>query len=191
MGSLLRGRQRGPGAQIGVRGAQKRGPVDEPRDHALGRSRGGFSTKLHIVGDGAGLPIAIEVSPGQSHESTWVIPLLDSVRVRSSGAPKRRPEKLAGDKGYSSGPIRDWLKAHRITPVIAHRQDESGREDESFDRQAYRDRNVIERCIGWIKELRRIATRYEKLAVNYLGMLKLGMIRQYLKTASMDLSDRA
>lgn len=120
-----------------------------------------------------------------------MIPLLDSVRVRSSGAPKRRPEKLAGDKGYSSGPIRDWLKAHRITPVIAHRQDESGREDESFDRQAYRDRNVIERCIGWIKELRRIATRYEKLAVNYLGMLKLGMIRQYLKTAPMDLSDRA
>lgn len=112
-----------------------------------------------------------------------MIKLLESIRVPSAGAPKRRPDKVAGDKGYSSHEIRDWLKAHRMTSVIAHRDNESGRDDETFDRQAYRDRNIIERCIGWIKELRRIATRYEKLAVNYLGMLKLGMIRQYLKTA--------
>ncbi len=51
-----------------------------------------------------------------------------------------------------------------------------------FDRQAYRQRNVVERCIGWLKENRRVAVRYEKLAINYLGMLKLAMIQRYLTT---------
>lgn len=127
--------------------------------------------------------MTVEITPGQAHESPRLIPLTDSIAVRSSGAPKRRPKKLAGDKGCSSQDNRADLRARRITLVIAHRDNESGRDDETFDRDSYRGRNVIERCIGWMKELRRIATRYEKLAVNYLGMLKLGMIRQYLKTA--------
>lgn len=119
---------------------------------------------------------------------------MDSIRVRragSRGAPKRRPKPLAGDKAYSSGPIRDWLKRHKIEPVIAHRDNESGRDDESFDRDSYRRRNVIECFIGWTKELRRIATRSEKLAVHYLGMLKLGIVLQYLKHTSTNSPDRA
>ena len=144
-----------------------------------------------MICDGNALPITIDVSPGQAHEMTRVLPLLDSVRVRSRGAAKRRPQKLAGDKAYSSKDLRAWLKAHRIEPVIAHRDNESGRDDERFDRDSYRRRNVVERCIGWVKELRRIATRYEKLAVHYLGMLKLGMIRQYLKSIKTDSPDRA
>ena len=52
-----------------------------------------------------------------------------------------------------------------------------------FDREAYRQRNVVERCIGWMKENRRVAIRYEKLAINYLGMLKLAMIQRYLASA--------
>ena len=67
--------------------------------------------------------------------------------------------------------------------MIAHRDNESGRDDATFDREAYRQRNIIEWLIGWLKELRRLATRYEKLAIHYLGMLKPGMVRQYLKTA--------
>lgn len=125
----------------------------------------------------------MEVTAGQAHESPRLIPLVDTIEVASSGAPKRRPEKLAGDKGCSSKDNRQELKARRITPVIAHRDNESERDDATFDRETYRQRNIIERLIGWMKELRRIATRYEKLAVHYLGMLKLGMIRQYLKTA--------
>lgn len=108
---------------------------------------------------------------------------MDAVRVPTPGAPKRRPSKLAGDKAYSAPAIRRWLRRRHITPVISFRRDEPGRAQSTFDRTSYRQRNVIERCVGWIKELRRIATRYEKLAVHYLGMLKLGMIRQYLKTA--------
>ena len=52
-----------------------------------------------------------------------------------------------------------------------------------FDREAYRRRNVVERCIGWLKECRRIATRFEKLAVSYLAMLKLAMIARYFRIA--------
>ena len=133
--------------------------------------------------DRRGLPLTIEISAGQRHESTRLVSVLESVRVPTRGAPKRRPRKLAGDSAYSSGRIRRWLKARKISPVIAHRRDEAGRNDPRFDRQAYRERNIIERCVAWIKELRRIATRFEKLAIHYLGMLKLGMIRQYLKTA--------
>lgn len=135
------------------------------------------------MSDHAGLPITLQLSAGQVHESTHLVRVLEAVRVPTGGAPRRRPAKLAGDSAYSSNAIRAWLKAHRIEPVISHRKNESGRNDASFNREAYRDRNVIERCIGWMKECRRIATRYEKLATNYLGMVKLGMIRQYLKAA--------
>jgi len=132
-----------------------------------------------------GLPIVIDISPGQVHEWQRLIPLMESIRIRSRGASKRRPNKLAGDKGYFADWLRDWLRQHRIAPVIAHRIDERARTNSNFDRAAYRDRNVIERCVGWIKEQRRIATRYEKLAENFLGMLKIGTIRQYLKTTSI------
>lgn len=125
----------------------------------------------------------MEITAGEAHESPRLIPLVDSIHVRSSGAPKRRPEKLAGDKGCSSKDNRRDLKTRRILSVLAHRDNESGRDEETFDREAYRQRNIIERLIGWMKEWRRIATRYEKLGVHYLGMLKLGMIQQYLKTA--------
>lgn len=136
-----------------------------------------------MICDKNGLPIAVEITAGQVHESPRLISLVDTIKVPTSGAPKRRPEKLVGDKGCSSDANRQGLKARKITPVIAHRDNESGRDEETFDRESYRERNIIERLIGWMKEFRRIATRYEKLAVHYLGMIKLGMIWQYLKTA--------
>jgi transposase len=126
--------------------------------------------------------MAIDISPGERHESKWFVKVMDLVRVRTKGAPKQWPSKLAGDKGYSSPAIRKWLKDRGITPVISHRKDEPGRYAGDFDRVTYRKRNIVERCVGWIKELRRIATRYEKLGIHYLGMLKLGMIREWLKT---------
>lgn len=108
---------------------------------------------------------------------------MDAIRVPTRGAPRRRPSRLAGDKAYSAPAIRRWLRSRHIIPVISFRRDEPARSQSTFDRTSYRKRNAIERCVGWIKELRRIATRYEKLAIHYLGMLKLGMIRQYLKAA--------
>jgi len=105
---------------------------------------------------------------------------MDRIEIHSVRGPaKRRPDKVAGDKAYSAGHIRDWLSAHRIEAVIPHRENEAGRQ-RPFDRESYRRRNIIERTIGWLKEFRRIATRYEKLALHYLGMITIGMILQYL-----------
>ncbi len=111
---------------------------------------------------------------------------MEAVRVpQPAGPPKRRPEALAGDKAYGCKRIRDWLKDHRIKDVIPTKSNEEPRP--GFDKEAYRRRNVVERCIGWLKECRRIATRFEKLAVNFVAMFKLAMIRRYLRV----LPDRA
>jgi transposase len=79
---------------------------------------------------------------------------------------------------------------HGIKPVIPRKDNERkiGRPPE-FDKQSYRRRSVIENCVGWLKECRRIVTRFEKLAVRYLGMLKLAMIERYLRL--LEFSDRA
>jgi transposase len=93
---------------------------------------------------------------------------------------------LAGDKAYSNPRIRQWLRQHGIKAIIPQKSDEIRRHrgrPVKFDRDAYRQRNVVERCIGWLKEYRRIATRYEKLAINYLGMLKLAMLKKYMACA--------
>lgn len=84
--------------------------------------------------------------------------------------------------------VRDWLAQQRIEPVIPHKANEHARHDPSvpFDRVAYRGRSVAEQCVGWLKEFRRIGTRFEKLAVNFHGMLQLAMIRRYLRLVFSD-----
>lgn len=79
--------------------------------------------------------------------------------------------------------LRDWLAERKIEPVIPHKDNELARHDPCvrFDKPAYRDRHVVEQCVGWLKENRRICTRFEKLAVNFHGMLQLAMIKQYLR----------
>lgn len=130
------------------------------------------------------------MTAGQVHESTR----LESVVARFIATRKHRrrkkPRKLAGDKGYSVQRIRDWLKQRGIEPVIPHKDNEQARHDPavSFDKATYRQRHVVEQCVGWLKEYRRIGTRFEKLAVHFHGMLQLAMIRRYLKLL---FSDRA
>jgi transposase len=150
----------------------------EPDDHALGRSRGGFGTKLHLVVDGNGLPLSAIVTAGQAHESKSLEPVLEAVRLkrRGRGRPRRRPRRLAGDKGYSYRRVRRYLRRRGIKAVIPTCKDQ--RRNPHFDREAYRRRNVVERCVAWLKESRRLATRHEKLAVNFLAMVKLAMIRR-------------
>jgi transposase len=149
----------------------------------LGRSRGGFGTKIHVVSDGTGLPLAAEVTPGQRHESTQFERVLDKVRLPGRpGRPRCRPVKLAGDKGYSYPRIRRWLRRHGIRAVIPRRSDQ--RPDDGrvkFDKEAYKGRAVVEQCVGWLKESRALATRFDKLAVNYLATVKLAMIQRYLR----------
>ncbi len=117
---------------------------------------------------------------------------MNAVRIpQPVGRPRQRPLAVAGDKGYSYPRIRAWLRKHVIRAVIPMRADQQayhrGRPP-AFDRDAYRRRNVIECCIGWLKECRRIATRFEKLALNYLAMIKVAILERYLKIL---FSDRA
>lgn len=161
-------------------GRRQCGP-HEPADHCLGRSRGGFGSKLHVVCDRHGTPLAAVVSPGERHESRCFEQVMDAIRIpRRRGRPRQRPRRLCGDKAYSVAWIRRWLRQRKIAPVIPTRSDQ--RIDQRFDRQAYRERNVIERCVGWLKEARRIGTRYEKLASTFLGMVQLAMLNRVLAT---------
>jgi transposase len=164
-------------------GARKVRDGSEPEDHALGRSRGGFGTKLHLICDRQGLALAAVVSPGQRHESRCFETAMAAVSIpRRRGPARRRPRRLCGDKAYSVGWIRRWLRQRRITPVIPVRSDQ--RPQQRFDRAAYRERNIVERCVAWLKEARRVGTRYEKLARNFLGMIHVAMIGQVLRRLS-------
>src|SRR3954447_11224750 len=104
---------------------KKNPPPGEPADHALGRSRGGFGTKVHVVTDGNGLPLAVEVTAGQAHESKTFEPVMNKVRIPGRrGRPGGAPVELAGDKGYSSPHTRARLRRHGITAVIPRRKDQ-------------------------------------------------------------------
>lgn len=124
--------------------------------------------------DGGGVPLGALVTAGQSHESRSFEPLLDTVNIRR----RRRPDAVAGDKAYSYGRIRAWLARRGIEAVIPTR---SNQPRERLNRKKYRRRNVVERCIGWLKGCRRIATRYEKLAVHFMSMVTLAMIQRCLR----------
>ena len=90
-----------------------------------------------------------------------------------------RPTCVSGDKAFSSGEIRRYLADQGIEAVIPYKSNELG-SSEPFDSETYKDRNVIERLFGRIKECRRVATRYEKYALTYLSMVLLSMIRLML-----------
>jgi len=119
-------------------------------------------------------------------------PLLDAVAIGGKpGAPRRRFEVVAGDKGYDSAGVRAAIQRRGSTPLIPHRKLKDGSYPEAatgFDKEQYKRRNVVERLIGRIKECRRVATRYDKLAETFGAFVVLAFISIWLKK---HLSDRA
>ncbi len=168
-GTIVRAHQHAAGAK-----------GSNPTQEALGRSRGGFSTKVHLRAEGGGKPMTFVLTPGQRHESTVFEQLLEQGAVKRSGPgrPKLRPRRVVGDKGYSAGRIRRYLHRHGIRVTIPRRRDERRRG--VFDRAVYRLRNLIERLVNRMKQFRRVATRYEKRAQNYLAMLTVVAILLWL-----------
>lgn len=149
----------------------------------MGRSCGGWGSKLHLVTDGGGIPLAIHVTAGQVHESTQFEKLISSVCLRGYLKPIQR-QQVAGDKGDSAERIRYWLEQRSIKAVIPYRKGERRRDGEGkaiFDKDAYRWRSVIEQSVGWLKEFRAVATRYDKLALNYLATVQVAIIQRYLR----------
>jgi transposase len=150
------------------------------QEEALGRSRGGFSTKVHMRAEGQGKPLVFVLTGGERHEQTAFESLMEHGAVRrvGRGRPRIRPERLVGDKAYSTDKVRGYLRRREVDAVIPYRAGQ--RTSDPFDRRTYRERNRIERLINRLKQFRRIATRYEKRAANYLAMLAVATILLWL-----------
>lgn len=156
-----------------------RAQLEEPQGHALGYSRGGFGTKVHLLVSDRFVVLGIYVTPGQQHESTAFEPLLRRTLLGRRRHGAKWPSKLAADKGYSYPHIRRWLKRRHIKPVIPTRKDQE--KEASFDKASYRKRARIEQMVGWFKECRSLGTRYEKLAVDYVTLWMVAMIERLLR----------
>jgi transposase len=120
------------------------------------------------------------LTAGQRHETTKFEALMEQGAVKRTGRgrPRKRPKRVLGDKGYSSRKIRGYLKRRGIAYTIARRRTET--RTGPFNRALYKDRNRIERLIGRFKQFRRVATRYEKRAVNFLAMVTIAAIMLWL-----------
>ncbi len=126
---------------------------------ALGRSRGGFSTKIHIAVDALGLPLRLLLTPGQCHDSPHAAALIKNYE----------PQALIADKGYDSHPLIEAVTAKGIEAVIPPKMNR--RVQREYDRHLYRERHLIECFINKIKHYRRVFSRFDKLSKNYLGFL--------------------
>ncbi|MFF4060804.1 IS5 family transposase [Streptomyces sp. NPDC001668] len=165
-------------------GRKKGSRRDEPYDHALGRSRGGLTTKIHLACDGKGRPLAVLRTPGQRHDSICAGPLLERIRVprNGPGRPRSRPDQVIVDKAYSSRGFRAYLRKRSTACTILEKADQQrhrrnrgrrGGRPPAFDRQIYRRRNVVERCFNRLKGFRGIAIRYDKTATSYEAAVSL------------------
>ena len=152
----------GPCACVGSR--LKRGQNGQ----ALGRSRGGFSTKIHLKTDFGGLPIAFDLTPGQASDSRHFPILLDL-------GPDIAPRAAIGDKGYDSKANREAARSRGICPVIPTKTNAKHR-PAFFAKALYRARARVEQCVGKLKRFKRIALRCEKTARNYASFVALGLM---------------
>ena len=128
------------------------------------------------------------LTAGQDHESTGLQPLLEGADARlydGEGEPIAWPVALGGDKGYRADWIDQYLLELGVRPVIPSKENEDrAARPVQFDRRTYRRRNIIERLIGWLKESRRVFSRFEKTAKNFGGFLKMAFIHRYLRLAT-------
>lgn len=157
----------------------------EPPDHALGHSRGGWTTKAHVAVDAVGRPLAIRLTPGQAGDNPELLPVLRDISVPAGHRPRSRPDVVVADRAYSHPSTRDALRRMGISAVIPQRIDQlelrarrgsRGGRPPAFDPAAYRGRNVVERAFARLKSWRAIATRYDKHARNYRAGLVLAAI---------------
>ncbi|EFL29539.1 transposase [Streptomyces viridochromogenes DSM 40736] len=175
-----------PGSSARRRGPSKGAPAGEPDHHALGRSRGGLTTKIHLTADSRCRPLAFVLTPGQAGDAPAFDQVMARLRVpRPVGRPRTTPEMVLADKAYSSRAIRGHLRRRGIRAVIPQPADQAanrkrlgrlGGRPPAFDREAYKQRNTVERCINRLKQWRGLATRYDKTATIYLAGLHIAAI---------------
>ena len=141
------------------------------QNQALGRSRGGFTSKIHARTNGEGLPLAFVITPGEAHDATAYDELMD--------LDETRPEALLADRGYDSDAIREDARFHGTDPVIPTKSNR--KIQRPVDPLLYALRNRIERFFNKLKNARRVATRYDKTADSFLAFVQLASIKIWLK----------
>jgi transposase len=138
-------------------------------EQALGRSRGGFSTKIHVTVDGLGYPLRLYLTPGQRHDIIKAHDLTVDLAF----------DYLIADRSYGANDFVDELHARGIEVVIP--PNKNAKEPREYDEWRYRERHLIECFIGKIKHFRRVFSRFDKLARRYLGFLQLTSVLIWIR----------
>lgn len=148
--TIVRCHQHGAGAQ----GTQK-------KDEAIGLSRGGFSTKIHVAVDSVGRPVRLMLSPGEAHDITRAAELIKGLKSQF----------VIGDKAYDQEKLIEQIESQGAEAVIPPRANRNV--ERYYDKEVYKERNQVERMFCRLKNFRRVATRYEKRAQNFQSMVLL------------------
>ena len=158
----------------------------------MGRSRGGVTTKIHLVADSRCRPIARVTTAGQRHDSVAFTPVMADISIIRScgGAPRNRPDRVLADKAYSTRKIRDALRRRGIKVTIPEPSNQvagrksrgaNGGRPPKFDKEIYKTRNTVERAINRLRGYRAVATRYDKREFVYKGTIDVASIGIWLR----------